>query len=87
MPRGGFLIENYMLGNEGATPDEEVLAPELEAVDTPKSMDDTIRETLQSLREKSPDDDAFKESKEPKERTDTPESPEEKAERIRDVKG
>lgn len=58
---------------EGATPADE------EVIEQPKSMDDTIRETLRSLQEKG----AVIEDETPA----TPEAPEEKAQRIRDEKG
>lgn len=71
-----------MLVTEGATPDAE-------AVETPKSMDDTIRETLRSLK----DGGAQIEETPAVSPSDTPETPaapeddEQKAQRIRDAQG
>ena len=69
-----------MLVTEGATPDAE-------AVETPKSMDDTIRETLRSLQEGG----AQIEETPAVTPSDTPETPpedaEQKAQRIRDAHG
>jgi len=59
-----------MIENEGATPIED----EVIEVEQPKSMDDTIRETLRSLKERGAEIEA-------------PADPEEKAERIRNEQG
>ena len=59
-----------MIENEGATPVED----EITAVDQPKSMDDTIRETLRSLKDRGAE-------------IESPADPEEKAERIRNDQG
>lgn len=72
-----------MLENEGATPDEVTsVVPEADAPlekDTPVSMDDTIRDTLRSIKSRDP---------ESVELTDkTPDTPEQKAEKIRDRAG
>jgi hypothetical protein len=66
-----------MIENEGATPEVEeiVEAPEVESVE-PKSMDDTIRETLRELQGRGDEPAA-----------ESPESAEQKAERIRDKAG
>lgn len=64
-----------MIENDGATP--EVVEEKVDAeVEQPKSMDDTIRETLRSLKEKGAEI-----------VPETPEAPEEKAARIRDEQG
>ena len=62
-----------MLENEGATPEVEQV--ESEVSEQPKSMDDTIRETLRSLKSQGIEPEA------------TPEAPEEAAQRIRDEQG
>jgi hypothetical protein len=63
--------------NEGATAVvEEQTVPAVEVAPQEKSMDDTIRETMQSLKERGADIPA-----------ETPEAPEEKAQRIRDEQG
>jgi hypothetical protein len=67
-----------MLQNEGATPvEEEIVDKPIEAVAEPRSMDDTIRETLRGIQDRgdAPAD------------VVAPESPEQKAERIRDREG
>lgn len=66
---------------EGATPEElivdaPVVGEVVEKEEPPKSMDDTIRDTLRSLKEKGAEIPA-----------EAPEEPEEKAQRIRDEKG
>lgn len=64
------------LENQAATGEvEEVITPEV--VEQPKSMDDTIRETLRGLQDKGATVDDG----------DAPETPEEKADRIRDKAG
>lgn len=63
-----------MLENEGETP--EVVAVENEVPEAPKSMDDTIRETLRSLQDKGITTDA-----------EAPADDVEKAQRIRDEQG
>lgn len=64
-----------MLENEGATAEVEQLETEVEQ---PKSMDDTIRETLRSLQERGIEPDTT---------GSAPDTPEEKAKRIRDNQG
>lgn len=66
-----------MLENEGATPEVEEASPVAE--EQPKSMDDTIRETLRSLQDKGITTE--------QETPDAPDTTEEKARRIRDEKG
>lgn len=64
------------LEDNGATPEiEKVIDATPEVVEAPKSMDDTIRETLRSMQDKSV------------EPSDVPATPEEKAQRIRDEQG
>lgn len=65
------------LEDQAATGEIEPVAVESEVVEQPKSMDDTIRETLRGLQEKG---DAANVQ-------DAPETPEEKADRIRDKAG
>lgn len=62
-----------MLENEGATAEVEQVESN---VSEPKSMDDTIRETLRSLKSQGIEPE-----------TETPEAPEEAAQRIRDDQG
>jgi hypothetical protein len=76
-----------MLTDDGATPVDEVAAPELPAQEVPvapekptepTSIDDTIRNTLRDIQARSGKQEAIPE---------TPESPEQKAERLRNDKG
>lgn len=70
------LIEELDMNEEiGATAEIEVA--EKEVIEQPKSMDDTIRESLRAIQSRD----------EPEQATETPEAPEEKAQRIRDEKG
>lgn len=65
-----------MLVNDGATPVEDEIVADAET-EQPKSMDDTIRDTLRVLQEQGIEPDT----------TNAPDTPEEKAARIRDEKG
>lgn len=68
-----------MIENEGATAEvEEQASPEVVETPIEKSMDDTIRETLQSLKTRGMEAEGEKEA---------PESSEEKAQRLRDEAG
>jgi hypothetical protein len=73
-----LCLELYMaIENEGATAVvEEQAAPAAEIAPQEKSMDDTIRETMQDLKARGAEIPA-----------ETPEAPEEKAQRIRDEQG